>query len=211
MSVNYSESFKKFHLGCGINFLKNYLNIGFWTNLEQNKLYENPNGVMNTVLLNFDLTQGIPASDNSLDVVYHSHMLEHLTNIEGIQFLKECNRVLKPGATMRLLVPDLGVFSKKYIEKDKFFFDAYRKEVLSDDKVLYPTLGTVFMGMVHNHGHKMAYDFETIENILNENGFSDIRKTMFQESTLNDIQDIEPYSPLRAIESLCVECIKNNS
>ena len=211
MNTDYSESFKNFHLGCGIIFLKNYLNIGFWTNLEQNKLYENPNGVMDTVLLNFDLTQGIPASDNSLDVVYHSHMLEHLTNIEGIQFLKECNRVLKPGATMRLLVPDLGEFSKKYIEKDKFFFDAYRKEALSDDKVLYPTLGTIFMGMVHNHGHKMAYDFETIDYILNENGFSDVRKTMFQESTLSDIQDIEPYAPLRAAESLCVECIKNNS
>ena len=46
MSNEYSESFKKFHLGCGTIFLKNYLNIGFWTNLEQNKLYENPNGVM---------------------------------------------------------------------------------------------------------------------------------------------------------------------
>ena len=113
MTTDYSESFKKFHLGCGIIFLKNYLNIGFWTNLEQDKLYENPNGVQDTVLLNFDLTHGIPASDNSLDVVYHSHMLEHLTNTEGIQFLKECNRVLKPGATMRLLVPDLGKFSKK--------------------------------------------------------------------------------------------------
>jgi hypothetical protein len=33
---------------------------------------------------------------------------------------------------------------------------------------------------------------------------------MFQESILSDIQDIEPYAPLRAAESLCVECIKNN-
>jgi predicted SAM-dependent methyltransferase len=210
MIKDYSETFNKFHLGCGIIFLKNYLNIGFWTNLEQNKLYENPNGVQETVLLNFDLTNGIPASDNSLDVVYHSHMLEHLTNTEGIQFLKECNRVLKPGATMRLLVPDLGAFSKKYMEKDDFFFDAYRKEALADDKVLYPTRGSVFMGMLHNHGHKMGYDFDTICHILNQTGFTDIRKTMFQESKLCDIKDIEPYAPLRAAESLCVECIKHD-
>ena len=64
MINDYSETFNKFHLGCGIIFLKNYLNIGFWTNLEQNKLYGNPNGVQDTVLLNFDLTNGIPASDN---------------------------------------------------------------------------------------------------------------------------------------------------
>jgi len=208
MNADYSLNFKKFHLGCGIIFLKNYLNIGFWTNLEQNKLYANPNGVVDTVLLNFDLTNGIPASDNSLEVVYHSHMLEHLTNNEGIEFLRECNRVLQPGAIMRLLVPDLESFSKKYIEGDDFFFDAYRKEALDNDRNLYPTRGAIFMGMLHNHGHKMGYDFETLQYVLKQTGFTNVKKTMFQESQLTDIQEIEPYAPLRAAESLCIECIK---
>jgi predicted SAM-dependent methyltransferase len=208
MNADYSLNFKKFHLGCGIIFLKNYLNIGFWNNLEQNKLYANPNGVADTVLLNFDLTNGIPASDNSLEVVYHSHMLEHLTNNEGIEFLRECNRVLQPGAIMRLLVPDLENFSKKYVEGDDFFFDAYRKEALDNDRNLYPTRGAVFMGMLHNHGHKMGYDFETLQYVLKQTGFTNVKKTMFQESQLTDIQEIEPYAPLRAAESLCIECIK---
>jgi hypothetical protein len=56
----------------------------------------------------------------------------------------------------------------------------------------------------------MGYDFDTICHILNITGFTDIRKTMFQESMLSDIQDIEPYAPLRAAESLCVECIKHD-
>lgn len=209
MNADYSLNFKKFHLGCGIIFLKNYLNIGFWTNLEQNKLYANPNGVADTVLLNYDLTNGIPASDNSLEVVYHSHMLEHLTNNEGIEFLRECNRVLQPGAIMRLLVPDLESFSKKYVEGDDFFFDAYRKEALDNDSNLYPTRGAIFMGMLHNHGHKMGYDFETLQYVLKQTGFTNVKKTMFQESQLTDIQEIEPYAPLRAAESLCVECIKS--
>lgn len=208
MNADYSLNFKKFHLGCGIIFLKNYLNIGFWTNLEQNKLYANPNGVADTVLLNFDLTNGIPASDNSLEVVYHSHMLEHLTNNEGIEFLRECNRVLQPGAIMRLLVPDLESFSKKYVEGDDFFFDAYRKEALDNDSNLYPTRGAIFMGMLHNHGHKMGYDFDTLQYVLKQTGFTNVKKTMFQESQLTDIQEIEPYAPLRAAESLCIECIK---
>ena len=208
MNADYSLNFKKFHLGCGIIFLKNYLNIGFWTNLEQNKLYANPNGVADTVLLNYDLTNGIPASDNSLEVVYHSHMLEHLTNNEGIEFLRECSRVLQPGAIMRLLVPDLESFSKKYVEGDDFFFDAYRKEALDNDSNLYPTRGAIFMGMLHNHGHKMGYDFETLQYVLKQTGFTNVKKTMFQESQLTDIQEIEPYAPLRAAESLCIECIK---
>jgi len=208
MNVDYSVNFKKYHLGCGAIFLKNYLNIGYWSQLEKNGLYANPNGVTDTVMLNYDLTNGIPASDNSLEVVYHSHMLEHLTNKEGIQFLQECNRVLQPGAVMRLLVPDLEKFSKKYHEKDDFFFDAYRKEALDDDRDLYPTRAAVFMGMLHNHGHKMGYDLETLSHVLHKIGFVSVKKTMYQESQLSDIQDIEPYAPLRAAESLCVECEK---
>lgn len=208
MNVDYSVNFKKYHLGCGTIFLKNYLNIGYWSQLEKNGLYANPNGVADTVMLNYDLTNGIPASDNSLEVVYHSHMLEHLTNKEGIQFLEECNRVLQPGAVMRLLVPDLEKFSKKYHEKDDFFFDAYRKEALDDDRDLYPTRAAIFMGMLHNHGHKMGYDFETLSHVLGKIGFVNVRKTMYQESRLGDIQDIERYAPLRAAESLCIECEK---
>lgn len=209
METDFSNNFKKFHLGCGIIFLKDYLNIGYWTNLEQNKIYPNPNGVEDTFLLNFDLTNGIPASDNSLEVIYHAHMLEHLTNLEGIQFLKECFRTLEPGGKMRLLVPDLELFSKKYIEKDSFFFDAYRRDALENDMDLYPTTGAVYMGMLHNHGHKMGYDFETLNHILSVNGFSNIKRKMFQESDLTDIKEIEAYAPLRAAESLCIECSKN--
>ena len=143
-----------------------------------------------------------------MEVVYHSHMLEHLTNNEGIEFLRECNRVLQPGAIMRLLVPDLESFSKKYVEGDDFFFDAYRKEALDNDSNLYPTRGAIFMGMLHNHGHKMGYDFETLQYVLKQTGFTNVKKTMFQESQLTDIQEIEPYAPLRAAESLCIECIK---
>jgi len=209
MNADFSGSFKKYHLGCGIIFLKNYLNVGFWTNLENGKLYENPNGAEGTILLNYDLTHGIPASENSLEVIYHSHMLEHLTNTEGIEFLKDCYRVLKPGGVMRVLVPDLGYFSKKYVEGDDFFFDAYRKEALADNKALYPTRGAIFMGMLHNHGHKMGYDFETMHHALQSIGFINIQKTMFQESQLPDIKEIEPYAPLRAAESLCLECIKH--
>ena len=64
------------------------------------------------------------------------------------------------------------------------------------------------MGMLHNHGHKMGYDFETLQYVLKQTGFTNVKKTMFQESQLTDIQEIEPYAPLRAAESLCIECIK---
>ncbi len=203
-----SPQFKKFHLGCGTIFIKDYLNIGWWTHLGESTLYAAPNGVEGTYLYNHDLVKGIPAADNSLEVVYHSHLLEHLSNAEGIEFVAACYRVLQPGCIMRVLVPDLELWSKNYVYGNQFFFDEYRRFGLNDDKEQYPTNGAIFMGMLHNHGHKMGYDFETLKSVLQRVGFHRIRRTMVQESDLPDIAVVEPYFALKALESLCVECYK---
>jgi predicted SAM-dependent methyltransferase len=203
-----SPQFKKFHLGCGTIFIKDYLNIGWWEHLGKDTLYAAPNGVEGAVLYNHDLVEGIPAADNSLDVVYHSHMLEHLSYAEGIDFIAACYRVLKPGGILRVLVPDLGLWCQNYVADNSFFFDEYRRGALNDDKVLYPTKGSVFMGMLHNHGHKMGYDFDTLSALLARTGFERIRRTMVQDSDLEDIAIVEPYFPLKALETLCVECYK---
>lgn len=203
-----SPHFKKFHLGCGTIIIRNYLNIGWWSHLGEDALYPNPTGVEGTYLYNHDLVKGIPAADNSLEVVYHSHLLEHLTNVEGIAFIAACYRVLQPGGILRILVPDLELWSKNYIERNQFFFDEYRRVGLADNKDLYPTNGAIFMGMLHNHGHKMGYDFETLKVILERAGFNRIRRTMVQDSDLADIAEVEPYFAVKALESLCVECYK---
>jgi SAM-dependent methyltransferase len=53
-----------------------------------------------------DLRQGIPYPDNSADVVYHSHIFEHLDRAYAGGFLLEIKRVLKPGGIHRIVVPD---------------------------------------------------------------------------------------------------------
>lgn len=205
---DYSNAFKKYNLGCGTAFYKGYLNVGYWSHLPHDTLYANPNGEEGTILHNWDLTHGIPASDNSLEVVYHSHMLEHLSNEEGLVFLKECYRVLQPGGLMRVLVPDLGLWCKNYANGDDFFFDEYRRITLRGNTELYPTNAAVFMGMLHNHGHKMGYDFDLLNHRLIALGFDRIRRTLFQDSDLPEIADIEHYLPSKTMESLCVECYK---
>ena len=205
--TDYSVQFKKFHLGCGTIFIKGYLNIGFWNHLQPDVVYVNPNGVDGTYLLNHDLVHGIPASDNSLEVIYHSHLLEHLSYKEGMAFIENCYKALAPGGIMRVLVPDLELWVNNYINNNTFFFDEYRK-ALAPEGDLYPTKGSVFMGMLHNHGHKCGYDFETLRWLLERAGFGKIRRTLVQDSDLSDIIEVEPYFSLKAMESLCVECYK---
>lgn len=201
-----SNTFKKYNLGCGTMLYKGFLNIGYWQQLPEDVLYQNVNGTEGTFMLNFDLRRGIPAHDGSLELVYHSHMLEHLSYQDGIAFIRECYRVLAPGGKMRVLVPDLELWVRAYARNDRFFMEEYRKVL---DPEVYVTNGSIFMGMLHNHDHKCGYDFETLKWVLEHAGFSEVTKTLYANSAhVENMPEIEPYDALRVMESLCVECIK---
>jgi predicted SAM-dependent methyltransferase len=203
-----TTSIKRFHLGCGTIFLRDWINIGYWEHLESGRLYANPNGQEGAVLLNYDLTNGVPAVADSLDAIYHSHMLEHLTYEEGLVFLQQIHAALKPDGLHRILVPDLEAFARAYVGDNSLLLDKYRDGVLSEKADIYKTRASIFMGMLHNHGHKCGWDWETLHWALTRYGFKHIQRTLFQESALHDIKTIEEYSPLRAMESLCVEATK---
>jgi predicted SAM-dependent methyltransferase len=204
---NLSQVFKKYNLGCGPKLYQNFLNIGYWAQLEAGRIYKDLNGTSNTFMLNHDLRNGIPAADNSLDLAYHSHMLEHLSYQDGILFLKECFRVLKPGGTMRILVPDLELWINAYTNNNSFFFDQYR-QFGGIDPDIYVTKAAVFMGMLHNHEHRCGYDFESLKWVVEYAGFSDIKRTLYASGEVENLEILESTDPLRTMESLCMECKK---
>lgn len=62
-----------------------------------------------------NLARGIPYPDGSFDVVYHSHLLEHLDRDVAPKFLAEAHRVLKPGGIHRIVVPDYELACRAYL------------------------------------------------------------------------------------------------
>lgn len=91
------------NLGCGARHHPDWTNIDFVSNHPSVKAY--------------NLLHGIPFADQSYDVVYHSHVLEHFPKEDAINFLTQCNRVLKTGGILRVVVPDLESIVKCYLEK----------------------------------------------------------------------------------------------
>jgi len=87
--------------GCGQRFQPDWVNIDSVPRGEQ--------------VLVHDLNQGIPFPEYSFDVVYHSHLLEHLAKAEAVPFMQECFRVLKPEGTVRVVVPDLEQIARTYL------------------------------------------------------------------------------------------------
>jgi predicted SAM-dependent methyltransferase len=63
-----------------------------------------------------NLAKGIPFASNTVDVVYHSHMLEHLDREVAVTFLQEVKRVLRPGGIQRIVVPDLEPLCRTYLK-----------------------------------------------------------------------------------------------
>ncbi len=64
----------------------------------------------------WDLRHGVPFPDQTFDVAYHSHVLEHLDREDAPGFLAECFRVLKPGGILRVVVPDFEKLARDYLE-----------------------------------------------------------------------------------------------
>ena len=89
------------NLGCGSQICPDWINIDL--------VCTGPGVVAH------DLSTGIPLPDASCEVVYHSHVLEHLRRSDAQFFMRECFRVLKPGGILRVAVPDLEQICRQYL------------------------------------------------------------------------------------------------
>jgi hypothetical protein len=89
------------NLGCGYRFDSQWTNVNFQTTGK---------GVMT-----YDLARGIPFADNTFELVYHSHVLEHFNQTAAKTFMQECCRVLRPGGILRVVVPDLEQITQLYL------------------------------------------------------------------------------------------------
>jgi predicted SAM-dependent methyltransferase len=63
-----------------------------------------------------DILKPLPFNNNSFDVVYNSHLLEHVPKNGALILLNECFRIVKPKGIIRIVVPDFELLVRKYLE-----------------------------------------------------------------------------------------------
>ena len=90
------------NIGCGSRYHKD------WTNID---IKPTDNDV-----IKFDLNDGLPFNNESFEVIYHSHVLEHLNRSSAENLMLECNRVLKKNGVLRVVVPDLEKKARLYLD-----------------------------------------------------------------------------------------------
>lgn len=92
------------HLGCGGRVLDGFTNI--------DKYFEDPN------VINFDIFQ-LPYEDHNTDLIFCSHVLEHLPLRHAKLAVQEWARVLKPDSgKLYLAIPDLELIMQLLLRSD---------------------------------------------------------------------------------------------
>ena len=137
------EKTLKLHLGCG------WRDFGpEWTHVDGGD-YDHLDG--------HDITK-LDFEDNSVDLIYASHVLEYFDREEVKDILSEWVRVLKPEGTLRVAVPNFRPMVVLYLNKgydlDTFLGPLYGKMKMGDETIY----------------HKTIYDLKSMTELLNSSG-----------------------------------------
>lgn len=145
----------------------------------------------------------IDLPDESCEIVFCSHVFEHIPHVHLPLVLAEINRILKPDGILRILTPDLAKVAKAYVEKDDNFFRMAKEE----DESLREDLG--YGGMLMNfiispgqdtalfdrslnkfiagYAHLYSYDYDMLKIMMTKLGYSP-RRADFCDSVMDEMK-----------------------
>ncbi len=175
----------KLHLGCGKRYLSGFVHVDAVP-------YDHVDHV--------HVVERLPMfADNSVDLIYSCHVLEHFKRAEVAGVLAEWFRVLRPGGVLRTAVPDF----QKLVEVYRATGDL--------SLVIGPLVGR--QDYLYNF-HYNVFDFATLKRALEATGFVNAHPYDWRETEHADVDDYsQAYVPHMDKEhgvliSLNVECEK---
>lgn len=174
-----------------INIASGPLKSPGWTNVDAS-----PNADVR-----LDLRQKLPLTSGSAAMIFSEHFLDHLEYPHTARrFLAECLRILEPGGRVRFVLHDAERMCRAYVDRDVDYFR--RSQEMQDTLV-----GTINLMFRFNGFHKFIYDFETLEKLLLEVGFSRVLRCEWKKSEVPGLaQDFDQEA--REVLSMYVEAVK---
>lgn len=154
------------NVGCGPNIASGYVNIDYnW----------HPG-----VDLVCDITRPLPCGSGEVSGIFSEHCLEHLTLDGGRSFLAECHRVLMPDAWLRLIVPDLEMYARTYVEwLDRGSAALPNEHFVNGTGVNRPV--ALINELFYGPDHRFIYDFAALRELLTELGFRQVARRSINE------------------------------
>ena len=147
----------RLNLGCGTRHFG-----GDWINVDV--VYRPPNNVPDIVC---DL-RNLSLAYNSADMIHLGHCLEHFGLGECNALLRECHKILKPGGSLIVTVPDIRALAKRWLMGQ---IDMY-------------TYAVSLYGPYAGHEgdrHRWGYDYDSLRLTVLEAGFHNVQSFDWRE------------------------------
>jgi len=178
---------KKINMGCGSrNFGKDWIHIDGGDHVH----------------LDYQSITKLQLDDESIDLIYASHVIEYFDLVEINDVLIEWRRVLKKNGILRVAVPDFETMSRLYT------LGQYPLE-----RFLGPLYGRMNMGHETIY-HRTTYDFNLLQKTLHSSGFENVRRYDWRETDHHMFDDhSQAYLPHMdkdngTLISLNIECTR---
>ncbi len=157
---------KNLHVGCGTAILPG------WVNIDMDSL---PG-----VDLVLDVRQGLPF--DSAEFIFAEHFIEHLDFQSGLQFVRDCRRILTDSGVLRLSTPNLD-----WVWLHQYHPGAWQDESEAVRDCFWMNKG--FRGW----GHQFLYNRQTLAEVLKEAGFATVETVAYGESRHPELQNLERH------------------
>jgi SAM-dependent methyltransferase len=225
------KQIEKVNLGCGPSAPVNWLNVdGSWNAWLSNhkglrqalKVFgiigrDIPGANWSVRPLVHDLAKPLPFGDDSVSAIYGAHVLEHLYLNDARKLLSECQRVLRKGGVLRLVVPDLHAMTESYLNKKNGCGIHSSHNCLPADELneklgfrsAAAPSGNIFFRLYSVwkdfHHHKWMYDADSLRSYMERAGFEEVREKRYLESEIPGIEEVEQASRVVEGAGICVE------
>lgn len=135
-----------------------------------------------------DIRERIRLPDDSVDVIFNEHTIEHIDMNEGIFFMSESKRILKEGGTLRIISPMIDRLLSVSFEDDngkKFVQNSlchlYHKENDTLSKLHLNGVDKfaqcfLLNSIFREYGHKFIWSSELMINVLKVLGFRSAKR-----------------------------------
>jgi predicted SAM-dependent methyltransferase len=118
----------------------------------------------------------LPLDSDSCEIIYMSHVLEHIPWTQTSKLLRDLYRCLKKGGSLEVWVPDLEKLAKAYLNPSLIKNDGWYKYNPDKDPTRW------FNGRLFTYGpgmenfHRAAFDTRYLTKCLTEAGFTQTEK-----------------------------------
>ena len=177
-----NNEIRKIQLGSGTNRYEGWLNTDLY-----------PKGG-NTYL---DVTSPLPIKSDSFDYIFSEHMIEHISFQDAERLLSESYRILRPGGKIRIATPDLSHYLSLFREnkslQQKEYIDWMHSNWINKAGIKYKNESFILNLAMHSWGHLFIFDFNTLNSVLSDIGFSEIQQFECQKSDDDNLANLENH------------------